>query len=367
LVRAHNHEVAVASNPEFLREGSAVRDFLESDRIVIGSNETWAADLVADLYAPLKPFVVHTVPSTAELAKCASNALLATLISFSNQLARIAEAVPGAEVEEVLSIIHKDQRLSPMVDGQKISPEILVYLKPGLGFGGACLPKDLSALNHFANFVGEPAPLLKAVMEINDSQPARVVSITRDALDGLKDRRVAVLGLAFKAGTDDLRDSPSLRIVDLLLREGAEIVAYDPLVALETLEGLGGRGVTFAADLDAAIREADACLIATRAPEFREVGEILLRMNREHTVVIDGRRLLDPESLEERHRYRAVGRSQREFPKRVRVVTPPVFGMAYESVEVDAAVEFLGPGIESFVAPLPMLASALAWVAQSFA
>jgi UDPglucose 6-dehydrogenase len=320
IVRAHNQRVAVASNPEFLREGSAVPDFLEPDRIVIGCNDTWGADFIADLYAPLNPVVVHTTPSAAELAKCASNAFLAILISFSNELARIAEAVPGLDVEEVLSIIHKDRRLSPVIDGQRISPGILAYLKPGCGFGGACLPKDLSALNYYASSVGEPAALLKAAMDINDTQPARVVSITKDALDGLQDRRVAILGLAFKAGTDDLRVSPGVRIAEILLREGTNVVAYDPLVAPEALADLEQRGVTVAPDLHAAIREADACLIATRAGEFRELREILLRMNKKHTVVIDGRRLLEPDSFEDRQRYGAVGRSRREFPKAARDV-----------------------------------------------
>jgi UDPglucose 6-dehydrogenase len=368
IVRAHNEKIAVVSNPEFLREGLAVPDFLEPDRIVIGCNETWAGDVVADLYAPLKPVIVRTTPSAAELAKCASNAFLATLISFSNQLARIAEAVPGLEVEEVLSIIHKDRRLSPVVDGQRISPEILSYLKPGCGFGGACLPKDLSALNYYASTVGEPAALLEAVMDINETQPARVVSMTEDALDGLKDRCVAVLGLAFKAGTDDLRESPSLRIVDILLREGTNVVAYDPLVAPEELGELEERGVTIASDLQSAIREADACLITTRAKEFRELGEILLRINKSRTIVIDGRRLLEPESFDDQDRYGAVGRSRREFPKAAKDGQrgPLALVMAIEGRDVEAVVDLLGPGIESVAGPLKAFASAMPWVVQSF-
>jgi UDPglucose 6-dehydrogenase len=368
ISRAHNPAVAVASNPEFLREGSAVADFLEPDRIVIGCKETWAADLVADLYASLMPVVVHVTPSAAELAKCASNALLATLISFSNQLARIAEAIPGVDVEDVLAIIHKDRRLSPVTGGQTISPGILAYLKPGCGFGGACLPKDLSALNHYASSVGEPAGLLQAAIDINQTQPARVVSITRDALGGLEERHVTLLGLAFKAGTDDLRESPGLRIVDLLLREGTKVVAYDPLVAPAALRELEDKGVTIASDIQAAIRDADACVIATRATEFREVGEILHRKNDKHTVVIDGRRLLEPNSFDDQDSYSAVGRSRREFPKSARDVKRDAVGivMTLAGGDFEAKMGHLGRDIESLASPLRGLVAEVAGMVQSF-
>lgn len=301
--------LAVATNPEFLREGSAVTDFLKPDRVVIGCREGWAAGRVAELYAPLKPVVLQTTPAAAELAKCTSNALLATLISFSNEMARVAEAVPGVDVEDVLDIIHKDRRLSPLIDGGRISPGILAYLKPGCGFGGSCLPKDLSALVHFASSVGEPPSLLQAAMEINETQPARVVSMVKDAIGGLSDRNVAVLGLAFKDGTDDLRESPGLKVVDLLLREGAKVTAFDPLVARDALAPLEETGVAVASGMQEALREAHACVIATRAPEFRNVAMVLEEMNGQEISVIDGRRLLDPASFEDTQ-FTAVGRNR---------------------------------------------------------
>lgn len=312
IVRAHNPMVAVASNPEFLREGSAVSDFMEPDRVVIGLNDPWAAGVVADLYEPLDALVVHTTPSAAELAKCTSNAFLATLISFSNQIARIAEAIPGVEVEEVLSILHKDRRLSPVVDDQTISPGILSYLKPGAGFGGACLPKDLSALTHYAAAVGERAEMLEAVMEINETQPSRLVSIIEDELGQLAGQRIAVLGVAFKAETDDLRESPGLKVIDLLLEKGAGVSAYDPLVARDAVEGLTEKGVGFAPNLGDAVRDADACLIATRADEFLELPASLDAVGNERAIIVDGRRLLDPETLSGPRKYIAVGRSRKE-------------------------------------------------------
>jgi UDPglucose 6-dehydrogenase len=306
------HDVAVATNPEFLREGSAVSDFLEPDRVVIGCRDSWGADWVARLYAPLKPEVIRTTPAAAEMAKCTSNALLATLISFSNEVARVAEGIPGIDVEDVLDIIHKDRRLSPVVDDQRISPEILVYLKPGCGFGGSCLPKDLSALVHFASSIGEPTALLQAVMDINETQPDWVVSMTKDAVGELADRNVTVLGLAFKAGTDDLRESPGLKVVDLLLQESARVTAYDPLVGAEALAPLEERGVTIAAGLKEALRGAHACVIATRAAEFRKLGSVLQEIGDGHTRVIDGRRLLDPEGFDDKV-FSAIGRSRTGF------------------------------------------------------
>jgi UDPglucose 6-dehydrogenase len=307
-------DVAVAMNPEFLREGSAVADFLEPDRVVVGCRQSWGADWVARLYEPLKPEVIRTTPAAAEMAKCTSNALLATLISFSNEVARVAEKIPGIDVEDVLEIIHKDRRLSPVSGDRRISPEILAYLKPGCGFGGSCLPKDLSALVNFASSVGEPTSLLHAVMEINETQPDWLVSMTKDAIGPLANRNVTVLGLAFKAGTDDLRESPGLKIVDLLLREGAKVTAFDPLVAAKALAPLEEKGVTVAPALHEALREAHACLIATRATEFQNVGSVLRKISNGRTRVIDGRRLLDPGGFED-ELFSAIGRSRTGFTK----------------------------------------------------
>jgi nucleotide sugar dehydrogenase len=305
--QVQNDRVAVGVNPEFLREGSAVDDFLTPDRIVVGSHEGWAAERVAELYGGLGAPIIRTSPAAAELAKCASNALLGTLVSFSNQLARIAETIPGVDVEDVLGILHKDHRLSPSVGDVVVLPEIVSYLRSGIGFGGSCLPKDIRALAAFASSAGEPAPLLQAVMEINDGQPERIASMAREALGGLDGRDVTVLGLAFKADTDDLRESPGLRIVDLLLREGARVTGFDPLVSASALPDHERKGLTVASSLVAAVRDADACLIATRADEFRDLDRILDEVGRPDVVVIDGRRLLDPSTIE-RHDFRAVGR-----------------------------------------------------------
>lgn len=294
--------VAAASNPEFLREGSAVEDFLHPDRVVVGSHEPWANRVLADLYAPLEAPVVTLTPTTAELSKYASNALLATLISYSNELARVAEVLPGVDVEEVLGTLHLDRRLR--VPGGGDPAGIVSYLRAGCGYGGSCLPKDLSALIAHARSASLPVPLLDAVREINDTQPSRLVALADSRLGGLCGRRVTVLGVAFKAGTDDLRDSPGIRVAEELLRAGAEVRAYDPLVDMAGLDCTAGK-VPLAPSLEEAVAYADACLVTTGAPEFSRLPD-LVTGTRDGPVVIDGRRFLDPGAFPP-GRYLAVG------------------------------------------------------------
>jgi nucleotide sugar dehydrogenase len=227
--------------------------------------------------------------------------------------------MPGVDVEEVLGILHRDRRLSPSVAGEAIRPEILSYLRSGVGFGGSCLPKDIRALASFAASVGEESSLLDAVLEINAGQPPRVVTMAREALGTLSDRKVAVLGLAFKADTVDLRESPGLKIVDLLLDEGAKVTAYDALVPPAALARYERRGMAITPDLRTAIIGADLCIITTRAQEFRDIGRLLHEASQDHTVVIDGRRIVDPSAFGDRP-FRAVGRGQDAAP------TAPVAG-----------------------------------------
>jgi UDPglucose 6-dehydrogenase len=296
--------VAVASNPEFLREGSAVADFRTPDRVVVGCHEPWGQELLHELYAPLGAEIVSTTPATAELAKYTSNAFLATLISFSNELARIAETLPGVDIEDVLGILHRDRRLSPRVDGRTIRPEILSYLRAGVGYGGSCLPKDLSAL--IASRGAETPPLLAAVRAINETQPAWVVERADTLVRGLAGRTVAVLGIAFKAGTDDLRESPGLRVVGLLLERGASVRVYDPLVEADALGDLVARGVTVAPSQADALAGAACCIVTTNAPEFDALSETVRAVD-PPPLVVDGRRALDPTRFD--GHYVAVGRS----------------------------------------------------------
>jgi len=297
-------ETAVASNPEFLQESTAVQDFLHADRIVVGVHEPWARDVLTELYSPLGAPLVATTPASAELAKYASNALLATLISFSNEFAAISEAFPDVDVEEVLGAVHLDRRLSPRVDGAIVRPGILAFLKAGCGYGGSCLPKDLSALIASRNAVGEAHPLLDAVRAVNDSQPGRVVGLLERGLGELAGRPIGVLGLAFKAGTDDVRTSPGLRAVDELHGRGARVFAYDPLVRAEAVAPWLEHGLTLVHGVEELLVKVEGCLISTGAPEFTTAADVAATHG---TLLLDGRRLLAPEKLGKRHL--AVGRT----------------------------------------------------------
>jgi UDPglucose 6-dehydrogenase len=290
--------LAVVSNPEFLREGTAVDDLLHADRVVVGASETWAADVMRRLYEPMGAAFLGTTPATAELAKYASNAFLATLVSFSNEIARISEQTPGVDVEDVLGIVHLDRRLA--LEGRPAP--IVSFLKAGCGYGGSCLPKDIAGLASYGRSVGEPTTLLEAVVSINAGQAARLVDLAEDRLGSLAGRRIAVLGAAFKAGTDDLRHSSALSVVRELHDRGASVVVYDPLVAATALSTRVPAGVAVADTLDGALEAAEACLVTTAAPEWDALDAHPAR-----PLVVDGRRALDPARYD--GRYAAIGRA----------------------------------------------------------
>jgi UDPglucose 6-dehydrogenase/GDP-mannose 6-dehydrogenase len=301
-----NGRAAVAANPEFLREGTALADFLSPDRVVVGTDDEDAWRLLGELYRPLDAPVVRTSPATAELAKYASNALLATLISFSNEIARVCETLPGVDVEEVLGVVHRDHRLTPSVAGTLVEPGILAFLKAGCGFGGSCLPKDLSALLAHQRSLGVELPLLEAVRRVNEGQAEHVVELLAEALGELQGRSIAVLGVAFKGGTDDVRAAPGLKIVDRLLAAGAAVVVFDPLVPEAAVSGYVTQGARVAASLEEAVEATDACVVTTNAPEFTGLAEILRARPDSAYLVLDGRRFLEPSSFE--GAYAGVGR-----------------------------------------------------------
>jgi len=212
-------EIGFAVNPEFLREGMAIYDFMNPDRIVIGSLEEKAGDLVESVYRTINAPIVRTGLTSAEMIKYASNAFLATKISYANEIGNICKRL-GIDVYEVMKGVGLDHRIGP------------AFLNAGAGFGGSCLPKDVSALIALAEDLGEDAVLLRSVMEVNDHQPERMVQLLHSRLGNLVDKKVAILGLAFKEGTDDVRESRSIPIIRALLGDGAHVAAYDPLAAV---------------------------------------------------------------------------------------------------------------------------------------
>jgi UDPglucose 6-dehydrogenase len=306
----------VASNPEFLREGTAVTDFLFPDRIVIGCDTERAAGVLREIYAPLTdgsyyeradsiprpdratipaPIIITSTKS-AELIKHASNAFLAMKISFINAVASVCECV-GADVNQVVHGIGADSRI-----GRR-------FLNPGIGYGGSCFPKDVMAFRSVARDSGYDFRLLDEVMRINEDQRQRFLRKVHTALWTLRGKNLAVLGLAFKGGTDDIRESPALFLVQALLQEGSKIRAYDPAAMDRSREVLGSRVDLASSPYDAA-RDADALLILTEWEEFANLDLERLRKELRYPIVIDGRNLYDPEVMADRgFTYYSVGRA----------------------------------------------------------
>jgi UDPglucose 6-dehydrogenase len=296
-------------NPEFLREGSAVADFLAPDRLVIGQCDERAGLLLDRVYESFDAPRVFTSLTNAELIKYTSNALLATLISFSNEIAALCESLPGADADLVMDGVHLDRRLSPSVNGARIQPGILEYLRAGCGFGGSCLPKDVNALRHYARQRGTGSGLLDAVMQINDGRPSRLVQMAESVLGTVDGAVIAVLGVAFKAGTDDIRSSPGLVVVQRLIEKGAEVRVYDSL-ALPGLPPHLSTRVTVCTRAEDALAGADAALITTGSPEIAAWNwtDLVARMRR--FAIVDGRNTLRGVHLPAHVVYRAIGRGE---------------------------------------------------------
>ncbi len=297
----------LCQNPEFLREGCAVDDFMNPDRIVIGEFDARSGDALAKLYAPFECPHVRVALVNSELIKYASNTLLATLISFSNELYGLCEVLPGGDGEVVMDGLHLDKRLAPIDGGKRIVPQILGYLRGGVGYGGSCLPKDLNALRAHAEAMDVPMPLLRAVMGVNSRRPALVIDALARALGGLKGKRVAVMGLAFKPDTDDLRESPAIPLVDGLLAAGAEVRAFDTH-AVASARARWGDAITIAPSPEALFSGIDAALLATAWPLFRSWDYRTLVAAMRTKVIVDGRNALRHVVWPEGTRYIAVGR-----------------------------------------------------------
>ncbi len=285
----------VASNPEFLKEGSAIEDFMYPDRIVIGVKSKKAEEILTELYKPLKAPIVVTDIKSAELIKHASNSFLATKISFINSIANICDKV-GADVVDVAKGMGLDKRISKD------------FLNAGIGFGGSCFPKDLAAFVHIAEKIGYDFEILKAVQGVNKSQRRLVIKKIEELLWNLPKKTVGILGLAFKPGTDDLREAPSLEIIDMLRKEGVHIKAYDP-VSMKKAKALLGRGINFCEDAYQVAEDSDCLIIVTEWNEFKELDfKKIKKLMRQH-VVIDGRNIYDPKEMKKLgFRYIGIGR-----------------------------------------------------------
>jgi UDPglucose 6-dehydrogenase len=297
--------VAYVSNPEFLAEGSAVADFMSPDRIVIGAFDDADGDRVVEMHGAIDTVFVRTDVPSAELVKLAANAFLSTRISFINEIANVCELV-GADVVDVARGIGLDHRLGSH------------FLRAGVGFGGSCFPKDVTALKQLAGNSGYPFLLLQAVWEVNELQKRRVVSKLQKHLGSLRGKKIALLGLAFKPNTDDMREAPSRVIAYRLLSEGAEVRAWDPVAHPSDL-----RGIDLFDTVAETIRDADAAVIITEWPELRSMLTPEIRDSMTRPVLIDGRNLLDPlEAREAGFVYEGIGRPRHASPAEPELRTP---------------------------------------------
>jgi len=286
---------SVVSNPEFLREGSAVIDFMHPDRIVLGGHDRNAAERVAELYAPLESPVLITDLYTAEMIKYASNAFLATKISFINEIARICE-----KLDADVSVVSEGMGMDGRIGG--------AFLDAGIGFGGSCFPKDVRALARMAETMGYHPELLRTVMDINQDMRTLVVDRLEELLGGLRGQRIGVLGLSYKPNTDDLREAPSIDIIRALLRKGAAVQVYDPVAMANARRVLDG-GVVYATNAYGAARKVDGLAVLTEWNQFRSIDLNRLKLAMSRPVIVDGRNIWDPTKMRDLgFVYRGIGR-----------------------------------------------------------
>jgi UDPglucose 6-dehydrogenase len=297
--RETTHPFSVVSNPEFLKQGAAVDDFMKPDRVVIGAEDPRAEGLMRELYSPFTrtgaPVMVMDCAS-AELSKYAANAMLAARISFMNEVANLCELV-GADVDYVRQAIAADRRIGPS------------FLFPGVGYGGSCFPKDVQALIYFAAEKDYEFRILRAVESVNAQQKTRLLAKMRAHFGSLKGKTVAVWGLSFKPRTDDMREAPSLTLIEGLLAAGARVQAYDP-EAVRVAKGLLGNRVTFASGNYEALRGADCLAIVTEWSEFRRPDFARMRKLMRTPVVFDGRNIYTPHQMQQNgFTYYSIGRA----------------------------------------------------------
>jgi UDPglucose 6-dehydrogenase len=291
--REAGYDFGVGMNPEFLTEGTAVEEFMAPDRIVLGGIDETTIDILDRLYEGFEAPRIRTNNRTAEMIKYASNALLATCISFSNEIANLCSSAGGIDAVDVMRGVHLSRYLSPRLPGgERVTAPLASFLEAGCGFGGSCLPKDVSALTAWGDRRGRPSPMLRAVIRVNEERPEEMIRLVKKHVPSLERARVTVLGLAFKPDTDDTRRSPAIPVVNRLAEEGALVKVYDPAASEAVPALFRSANVAGCRDLFDAVRDADAVVLVTRWDEFRDVPGLLKDLVRQ-PVFIDGRRMLD--------------------------------------------------------------------------
>ena len=304
--RTAGADFGVGMSPEFLTEGTAVEDFMDPDRIVLGGLDQRTVDALAGLYRPFEDVpVIRTNNKTAEMIKYASNSLLATLISFSNEMGNLCACMGGVDIVDVMKGVHLSRYLTlASSDRTRVMAPITSFVAAGCGFGGSCLPKDVRALIAHGAKAGRQMPLLEAVTRVNEEQPDEIIRLLKKHVHPLRGARVAVLGLAFKPDTDDVRESPAIPVIDRLEEEGALVKVHDPVAKGAVGHLFRSPRVASSDQLEEAISDAQAVILITRWEHFREVPKLLADLDPQ-PVFIDGRRMFDPAEFA---RYEGIGR-----------------------------------------------------------
>lgn len=294
----YSDRVGIAFNPEFLREGTAIRDVLNPERVVIGTEEDRTYQILRGMYADVvhnTPEYVRTSIESAELCKYVANSFLATKISFANEWANLCEKIPNADIDEVMKAVSLDSRISGDFFGA------------GVGYGGSCFPKDVEGAIRFAESIFEDASILRAIQNVNASRAKRLLSILEEEISDTNSKKVAVLGLAFKPGTDDTRESPALQVVAMLSQRNARLCIHDPLADRMSLEHLHDSEITLTNDINTCMQNADACVLVTDWDIYKQIGLDGLTESMNNKVFIDGRRVFAEEEPPEDVVYRTMG------------------------------------------------------------
>jgi UDPglucose 6-dehydrogenase len=300
------HKIGVAYNPEFLREGNAINDALKPDRVVIGTNNERVANALIEMFEEClgKNATTYTImsPESAEFCKYVSNSFLATKISFANEVANMVEKVPGADIDDIMYGVGLDQR---------ICHRYLETPGAGAGYGGSCFPKDIRGLAHFAQEdLKIPVPILDSIQKVNSGRPQRLIEMLTECMSDIHNRKIAVLGLAFKPNTDDARESPTIPLTYLLSELGAQICIHDPNATRIRLETSLPVGVIVTDNLDHCIKESDACILMTNWKVYEELGLKQLTNFMSNKIFIDGRRVFSRSEIPTDVIYRSIGKPQ---------------------------------------------------------
>jgi UDPglucose 6-dehydrogenase len=286
-------DFGIAVNPEFLKEGNAIEDCMNPDRIIIGANDEKSAKILEEIYQDFKSPKIITSLENAELIKYANNTFLAMKVSFINMIANLCQKIPGTDVETVAKAIGLDKRIGPH------------FLKAGAGWGGSCWPKDLKALIKFGEKMNTKLPLVNATLEINNEQPYKIIELAEELIGELKNKKIAILGLSFKPNTDDIRDAVSIKIIKTLLNKGAHITAYDP-AAMKNFKKLFNN-ITYANTPLDCIKDADCALIITEWDEFKKLKPEDFTKLMKNPAIVDGRRIYNPHEYTKHTKFKAIG------------------------------------------------------------